>query len=153
MVDAGKALAAFQETLASGRTPFDDFRDALLRGDGAAAERYPAAAQRGLRLFVGAGRCIACHAGPNFSDGEFHRSRIASKLHDGSADAGRAHGVATLRASAYARNGRFADGPSAPRPELPPAARQVPFARRLCERSPSRRPTCTTAASPTSAMR
>ena len=121
MGDAGKALAAFQETLASGRTPFDDFRDALLRGDGAAAGRYPAAAQRGLRLFVGIGRCVACHAGPNFSDGEFHLSRIASKLHDGSADSGRAHGVATLRANAYARNGRFADGPSAPRPELPPA--------------------------------
>src|SRR6186997_869600 len=58
MVDAGKALAAFQETLASGRTPFDDFRDALLRGDGSAAQRYPAAAQRGLRLFVGAARCV-----------------------------------------------------------------------------------------------
>ena len=84
LVDAGKALAAYQETLASERTPFDVFRDALVRGDGAAAERYPVAAQRGLRLFVGRGQCIACHAGPNFSDGEFHRSRIASKLHDGS---------------------------------------------------------------------
>ena len=83
LVDAGKALAAYQETLASERTPFDAFRDALVRGDGAAAERYPVAAQRGLRLFIGRGQCVACHSGPNFSDGEFHRSRIASKLHDG----------------------------------------------------------------------
>ena len=87
LVDAGKALAAYQETLASDRTPFDAFRDALVRGDGAAAERYPVAAQRGLRLFIGRGQCIACHAGPNFSDGEFHRSRIASKLYDGAPDA------------------------------------------------------------------
>ena len=29
LVDVGKALAAFQETLVSGRTPFDEFRDAL----------------------------------------------------------------------------------------------------------------------------
>jgi len=33
LVDAGKALAAFQETLVSGRTAFDEFRDALERGD------------------------------------------------------------------------------------------------------------------------
>lgn len=36
LVDAGKAIAAFLETLESGRTPFDDFRDALARGDHAA---------------------------------------------------------------------------------------------------------------------
>jgi hypothetical protein len=32
----GKALAAFQETIVSGRTPFDEFRDALEQGDRAA---------------------------------------------------------------------------------------------------------------------
>jgi len=109
MVDAGKALAAYQETLSSERTPFDAFRDALVRGDASAAQRYPVAAQRGLRLFMGRGQCVACHAGPNFSDGDFHRSLIASKLPDGLADTGRALGVAKLAASPYARNGRFDD--------------------------------------------
>jgi len=109
LVDAGKALAAYQETLASERTPFDAWRDALVRGDTAAAQRYPLAAQRGLRLFVGRGRCVACHAGPNFSDGEFHRSLIVSTLHDGTRDSGRAHGVEKLLASPFARNGRFDD--------------------------------------------
>src|SRR4051812_9779318 len=74
LVDAGKALAAYQETLTSERTSFDAFRDALGRGDAAAAGRYPVAAQRGLRLFIGRGRCVRCHAGANFSDGEFHPS-------------------------------------------------------------------------------
>jgi cytochrome c peroxidase len=58
-----KALAAYQETLVSGRTPFDDFRDAL------AANRptsYPEAAQRGLRIFIA--QCSSCHAGPQFSN-------------------------------------------------------------------------------------
>src|SRR3954468_6646872 len=67
VVDAVKALAASQETLISGRTPFDEFRDALERGDLASAARYPAAAQRGAALFVGKGGCRACHAGPAFS--------------------------------------------------------------------------------------
>ena len=39
LVDVGKALAAFQETLVSGRTPFDEFRDALATRPGLAATR------------------------------------------------------------------------------------------------------------------
>jgi cytochrome c peroxidase len=37
--DVGKALAAFQETLVSGRTPFDEFRDALERNAASAMKR------------------------------------------------------------------------------------------------------------------
>jgi len=32
-VNVGKVLAAFQETLVSGSTPFDQFRNALARGE------------------------------------------------------------------------------------------------------------------------
>jgi len=103
LVDAGKALAAYQETLVSERTPFDALRDAITRGDVDAVQRYPEAAQRGLRLFIGSGRCTACHAGPTFSDGEFHRSLIVSKLHDGTPDSGRALGLEKLLANPYAR--------------------------------------------------
>ena len=71
-VNVAKALAAFQETLVTGRTPFDDFRDALARDDRAAAARYPMPAQRGLAIFVGSGNCSVCHGGPRFSNGEFH---------------------------------------------------------------------------------
>src|SRR5688572_3412296 len=64
LVDVGKALAAFQETLVSGRTPFDEFRDGLAAGDGTALRTYPESAQRGLRLFIGKGNCATCHFGP-----------------------------------------------------------------------------------------
>ena len=78
LANVGKALAAFVETLVTGRTPFDDFRDALARGDREAMRRYPVAAQRGLKLFVGRGNCFACHAGPNFSDGQLHDTGVPS---------------------------------------------------------------------------
>ena len=65
LVEVGEALAAYQETLVSGRTPFDDFRDALEAGDAMRMARYPEAAQRGLRIFVT--ECSSCHAGPVFS--------------------------------------------------------------------------------------
>jgi len=112
LVDVGKALAAYLETLASGRTPFDDFRDALARGDAAAAARYPAQAQRGLRIFIGKGNCAGCHAGPGFSDGAFHRSGIASWLENGAADSGRQGAIGTLLASRYNLLGPYNDDPS-----------------------------------------
>ena len=72
LVNVGKAIAAYVETLVTERTPFDDFRDAVERGDEARAAAYPAAARRGLIAFVGDAGCAGCHAGPSFSDGGFH---------------------------------------------------------------------------------
>src|SRR4029077_18588165 len=67
LANVGRALAAYQETLVSGRTPFDDFRDALEMGDAGRMARYPEGAQRGVRIFVA--ECSSCHAGPKFSSG------------------------------------------------------------------------------------
>jgi cytochrome c peroxidase len=108
VVDVAKALAAYQATLQSPRTPFDDFRDALARGDRAAAARYPLAAQRGLRLFIGHGRCQLCHAGPAFSNGEFADIGIPFFV-SGGVDSGRHAGLQALLASRYNRLGAFND--------------------------------------------
>ncbi len=103
---AGKALAAYQETLRSGRTAFDAFRDALAAGDQHLASAYPLAAQRGLRVFIGAGRCSVCHAGPRFSHGQFGNVGIAGP---GAADTGRYQGVQDLLASRYNLLGPYND--------------------------------------------
>ena len=105
----GKALAAFQETLVTGRTPFDDFRDALQRGDVEAMQRYPAAAQRGLRLFVGKGNCSACHSGPAFTNGEFHDTGVPFFVGGGGVDPGRHAGIKKLLESEFNLLGRFSD--------------------------------------------
>ena len=96
----GKALAAFQETIVSGRSAFDAFRDALAKGDHGAAARYPAAAQRGLRIFVGKGNCSACHFGPGFSNGEFHDVGVPFFV-KGGVDPGRHAGLKKLQANAF----------------------------------------------------
>ena len=108
LVNVAKALAAYQATLVSPRTPFDDFRDALVRGDMAAASRYPQAAQRGLQLFVGQARCFFCHAGPSFTSGEFGDVGRPFFTAAG-ADPGRWGGLQQLRASRYTRLGAFSD--------------------------------------------
>jgi cytochrome c peroxidase len=111
LVDVGKALAAFQETLASGRTAFDEFRDALARGDDAAARRYPVAAQRGLRIFIGKGACAVCHVGASFSNGEFDDIGIPFFVGPGRVDPGRYEGIKRVRASRLNLLGRYNDDP------------------------------------------
>lgn len=109
LVDVAKALAAFQETIVTGRTAFDAFRDALAAEDEAGIAAYPAAARRGARLFVGRGQCVLCHFGPNFTSGEFHDIGLPHMAAAGRADRGRYGGIRLLRASRYNLLGPFND--------------------------------------------
>jgi cytochrome c peroxidase len=109
MIDLGKALAAFQETLVTARTPFDDFRDAVARNDWKAAAQYPADALRGARLFMGKGNCSLCHFGPAFTNGEFHEIGIPIFKKAGGVDWGRYQGIKHLRASRFNLLGAFND--------------------------------------------
>jgi cytochrome c peroxidase len=112
LVDVAKALAAFEETLTTARTPFDEFRDALAAGDAAAQARYPQAAKRGLRLFVGRGNCTFCHSGPNFSNGEFHDDGVPYFIRPGVVDPGRHDGIRAVLGSAFNLLGRYNDDPA-----------------------------------------
>ena len=111
LVGVAKALAAFQETRMSGRTPFDDFRDALSRNNAARMAKYPESAQRGLRLFIGKGRCNVCHLGPAFTNGEFHDTGIPFFVEKGRVDPGRHAGIEKLRASRFNLLGPYNDDP------------------------------------------
>lgn len=114
VVNVGKALAAFVETLVTERTPFDEFRDALASADAARIAAYPAAALRGLRLFVGRAGCAACHGGPNFTDGDFHPGvapgdDMAAAVARSLADSGRLADARYLKASAFNLTGASND--------------------------------------------
>ncbi|HEX9685812.1 MAG TPA: cytochrome c peroxidase [Burkholderiales bacterium] len=112
LVDVGKALAAFQETLMSGRTPFDQFRDALARGEPPSTWKYSEPAQRGLKLFVGKGGCTSCHAGPNFTNGEFFNTGLTPYVPPGKRDPGRVVGIAQLLKSRFNLLGPYNDDPT-----------------------------------------
>jgi cytochrome c peroxidase len=112
LVNVGKALAAFLEGLTSGRTSFDDFRDALARADREAAGRYPVAAQRGLKIFVGTGNCGVCHFGPAFTNGEFHDVGVPFLVRPGKVDAGRHAGIKRLKADRFNLLGPYSDDTS-----------------------------------------
>lgn len=110
VVNVSKVLAAYIETLRTGRTSFDRFRDALDRADMDEASQYPQAAQRGLRVFLG-GNCAFCHSGPMFTNGEFHDAGVPYFLEQGRVDPGRAAGLDALADSPFTLDGTYTDDP------------------------------------------
>ncbi|HEV8520154.1 MAG TPA: cytochrome c peroxidase [Burkholderiales bacterium] len=109
LVNVGKALATFQETLVSGRTPFDQFRDALARGDPPSSWSYSEPAQRGLKIFIGKGGCTTCHSGPNFTNGEFFKTGLSRFAPLGKPDPGRDDGIRQLMQSRFNLLGPYND--------------------------------------------
>jgi cytochrome c peroxidase len=108
-VDVGKALAAFVETLVSGPTPFDRFREDLAHGKPPAAWNYSEPALRGLKIFIGKGGCTSCHAGPNFTNGEFFSTGLSRTAPAGKPDPGRLAGVRVALQSRFNLLGPYND--------------------------------------------
>ncbi len=108
-VDVGKALASFQETLVSGRTPFDQYRDALARAEPPSSWSYSEPAQRGLKIFIGKGACTTCHTGPNFTNGEFFNTGLSRFAPLGKPDPGRHDGIRKLLESRFNLLGPYND--------------------------------------------
>lgn len=111
LVNISKTLAAYQETLVTGQTSFDRFRDALETGDMATAGEYSASAQRGLQLFLGRGNCAFCHSGPAFTNGEFHDAGVPYFITETRVDEGRFGGLKAIKQSPYTLDGDYSDDP------------------------------------------
>ncbi len=66
-----KAIAVYERTVVSGRSPFDDWID----GDEKAISEQ---AKHGFVVFNTKGNCVQCHSGWNFTDDSFHDLGLAS---------------------------------------------------------------------------
>ena len=109
LVNIAKALAAFQETITTPPTSFDNFYQAVKNGDQQGVRAYPQQALSGLKIFLGKGRCSFCHFGPNFTNGEFHNIGISHFTATGDVDPGRTAGLAHYFDYPFNRNGRYSD--------------------------------------------
>ena len=111
LVLVAKILAAYQETLVSRVTSFDRYRQALLKQDPAGMAEYPENAKKGLKIFVGKGRCSLCHFGPNFTNNEFADIGIPHFTENG-VDKGRFGGIENLKRSKFTLLGIYTDDAS-----------------------------------------
>jgi cytochrome c peroxidase len=124
VVNAGKAIAAFERLLTCGPTPFD----AWMHG-GAPISR---AAQRGAAVFVGDGKCLPCHSGPFMTDEQFHNvgldPKVVQQAFIDANDLGAAAGIAFALTNPINSKSAFSDGddgrlPSAVTPAMSGAFR------------------------------
>jgi cytochrome c peroxidase len=106
--DVAAALASYVRTIRSGDSPYDRFT----MGQTAALS---AAEKAGLELFRGKGHCVNCHAGPNFSDEQYHNTGV-SWVGGAFTDDGR-----------FAVSGKEADRGAFKTPTLREVARTAPY--------------------------
>ncbi len=107
----GKAIAAYEKTLLPAPSRFDAYVNALLGERTGAAATMPALTpqeQNGLRIFIGKGRCVTCHAGPLFTDHHFHSTRVPER-DPANPDQGRAAAITRIQNDEFNCLGRFSD--------------------------------------------
>jgi cytochrome c peroxidase len=124
VVNAGKAIGAFERLLTCGPTPFD----AWMQGGAALSPE----AQHGALVFIDDGGCVSCHAGPFMSDQKFHDVGVVPQVVQQSFidnfDQGALTGIAAAIADPLNTHGAFSDGddgrlPAAVTPDMTGAFR------------------------------
>lgn len=104
----GKAIAAYEKTLAYGPAPFDRYADALTGKDSTAQQALNAREINGLRLFIGKGQCVTCHNGPLLTDQHFHNTGVPPRDPQ-RPDRGRAAALAKVQQDEFNCLGPFSD--------------------------------------------
>ncbi|MGH1346223.1 MAG: cytochrome-c peroxidase [Nannocystales bacterium] len=110
-VNFGKSLAAYERLLVSRDSRFDEFWTALSQGD-TESDALTEQERHGLRVFIGKGRCLGCHSGPNFTDNQFHNIGIAQSGENiPENDEGRIAGVGKLLGNSFNCASEWSDHP------------------------------------------
>ena len=109
-VNMGKAIAAFERTIAFGETRFDRYVAVELAGKPhSAADSLSPDEEAGLRLFIGKANCVNCHNGARLTDDHFHNTGVPASPRVADADSGRAVGVRQAVAGEFNCLSRYSD--------------------------------------------
>lgn len=106
----GKAIAAFERSIAPAPTRFDRF--ALDLATGAEPKGDAVFSKQeilGLKLFIGKANCVTCHNGSRFTDNSFHNTGVPS-VAGLPPDRGRIEAVHQVEADPFNCFGAYRDG-------------------------------------------
>jgi len=120
-VHAGKSIEAYLRRFEPGPAPFDRYVAALDEGDPSGGGHLSAGAVRGLRAFIGDGRCVLCHHGPLLSDHEFHNVGPPPAFGAPEADPGWEVGAAAAQRDPFRCGSRASDADDCPALRFLPA--------------------------------
>ncbi|MBI5572248.1 MAG: hypothetical protein HY914_20060 [Desulfomonile tiedjei] len=105
----GKAIAAYEMAIVPGPARFDRYVEALLDDNRQKmAETLDATEVGGLRIFIGKAKCVKCHNGPLFTNGQFKRTGVYQPA-ELPPDTGRAEGIQKVLASEFNCLGKYSD--------------------------------------------
>lgn len=108
-VNMGKAMAAYMRMIVPGPSRFDRYVGALLKGDKKLTSQTLNTREiEGLRLFIGKAKCVRCHSGPLFTNGEFRRTGVYQPA-ELSSDTGRAEGIKKALSNEFNCLGKYSD--------------------------------------------
>lgn len=108
-VNMGKAIAAYERKILPGASRFDQYAQAIIKGDAHSANPILNPDEvAGLKLFIGKAGCTNCHNGPLFTNHDFHNTGIplAAGLPE---DLGRALGAKQVKADEFNCLSRYSD--------------------------------------------
>jgi cytochrome c peroxidase len=105
----GKAIAAFERSIAHEETRFDRFAAALLAGKKPGGDAVLTDEEvLGLKLFIGKANCVTCHNGARFTDNHFHNTGIPA-VEGLPEDRGRETAVKEVTSDPFNCLGRYSD--------------------------------------------
>ena len=100
-VNLGKSIAAYERLLIPGESRFDQYVEAVLNQDDAAAKGILNEEEvAGLKLFIGKANCTNCHNGPLFTNNDFHNTGVPAAK-DLPEDYGRSTGAEQVLADEF----------------------------------------------------
>ena len=115
--DLGKAIAAYERTVAYGESRFDRYVAAVLGGDADGQQALSPQETKGLRLFIGKAQCSTCHNGPLLTDQHFHNTGVPPR-DPAQPDRGRSVATAQVRHDPFNCLGPHSDAPEGACQEL-----------------------------------
>ncbi len=108
----GKAIAAYERTLLPAESRFDRFVAAIAKDEEPSqANSFTNQEIEGLQVFIGKGRCIACHSGARLTDDFFHNTGVAFSPDVPGIDFGRALILDRVVADPFNCAGPHSDAP------------------------------------------
>ena len=116
-VNMGKALAAYERRIEFTPARFDQYVDAIARGDRSATDVLTPDEIKGLKLFMGKGNCTQCHNGPLLTNNEFHNTGVPA-VKGLPPDQGRFDGMASVLKDEFNCSSKWSDAPPAACSEL-----------------------------------
>lgn len=107
--NVGKAIAAYERLMVPGASRFDEYAASVLEPEeNGASGIFSNEEIKGLRIFMGKGRCMECHNGPLLTNNEFHNTGIISYPGD-LPDRGRIDGLRQVKANPFNCLGDYSD--------------------------------------------